>query len=48
MYAFGNALGSSLADGSFIGASQQDDRLGQLIEQNQPAWEQRQATMTRS
>ena len=41
--AFGNALGSSLAGGSFNEASQNEDRLGQFIEQNQASWSQRQA-----
>jgi A nuclease family of the HNH/ENDO VII superfamily with conserved AHH len=40
--AFGNALGSSFGEQLGLGG-QQEDVLGELIEQNQPAWNQRQA-----
>ena len=40
--AFGQSIGSSLAEQAMMGGTQ-EDRLGGFIEQNQPAWEQRQA-----
>jgi hypothetical protein len=40
---FGNALGSGIQESMYARAAESEDRLGQFIEQNQPAWERRQA-----